>query len=151
MPGETPKPEPLTSLLGVTGRAGSMALDESSELKGEIPLATHSPISVSEGACQQEQYCVSVWVVTARDQKPLQAYAWNEGLLNDFFKATIGFPHSVIITSPTECVIFAPGRLNGIGMTFGDSIRYCHTLSGMRMWVGIAIQVTTLQQTVKEG
>ena len=90
-------------------------------------------------------------MVTARDQKPLQAYAWNEGLLNDFFKAIIGLPHTVIMTSPTECVIFTPGRSNGLGMNFDDSIKYCHALSGMHTWVGIAVQVTALQRTVKEG
>ena len=94
---------------------------------------------------------MSVRVVTTRDQKPLQAYAWNGGLLNDFFKATIGLQHSVIITSPTECVIFTPGHSNGLGMSFDDSIKYCHTLSGLHMWVGTAIQVTALQHTVKEG
>ena len=150
-PGDTPKMEPPTSLLGATGRAGSAALDASSKVKGETPLTTHSAVSVAEGARRREQYCVSVRVVTARDQKPLQSYAWNEELLNDFFKATIGLPHSVIITSPTECVIFAPGRSNGLGMSFDDSNRYCHTLSGMHTWVGQAIQVTALQRTVKEG
>ena len=49
-PGETPKQEPPMSLLGVTGRAGSAALDDSTEIKGENPLATHSAVSVSEGA-----------------------------------------------------------------------------------------------------
>ena len=103
-PGDAPKTEPPTSLLGAAGPAGSAALDVSSEVKGETPVTAHSAISVAEGARRREQYCVSVRVVTERDQKPLQAYAWNEGLLNDFFKATIGLPHSVIITSPTECV-----------------------------------------------
>ena len=135
-PGETPKLESPTSLLGATGLAGSVALDESSEVKGDTPLTTHSAVSVSEGARRREQYCVSVWVVTARDQKPLQAYAWNEGLLNDFFKATIGLPHSVIITSPTEYVIFTPGHSNGLGMNFNDSTKYCHALSGMHTWLG---------------
>ena len=150
-PGDTPKTEPPMSLLGAAGPAGSAALDVSSEVKEETPLTTHSAISVAEGARRREQYCVSVRVITERDQKPLQAYAWNEGLLNDFFKATIGLPHSVIITSPTECVIFAPARSNGLGMSFDDSIKYCHTLSGMHKWVGQAVQVTALQQTVKEG
>ena len=149
--GEAPKQEPLTSLLGATGRAGSAALDDSTQVKGETPLTTHSAVSVSEGVRRQEQYCVSVRVVTAQDQKPLQAYAWNEGLLNDFFKATIGLQHTVISTSPMECVIFVPGHLNGLGMSFDDSIRYCHTLTGLSTWVGTAIQVTALQRTVKEG
>ena len=48
-------------------------------------------------------------------------------------------------------MIFAPGRSNGLGMNFDDSIRYCHTLSGLHTWVGTAIQVTALQCTVKEG
>ena len=150
-PGDAPKTEPPTSLLGAAGPAGSVALDVSSEVKGETPVTAHSAISVAEGARRREQYCVLVRVVTERDQKPLQAYAWNEGLLNDFFKATIGLPHSVIITSPTECVIFAPGRSNGLGMSFDDSIKYCHTLSGMHKWVGQAVQVTALQRTMKEG
>ena len=149
--GETPKQEPPTSLLGATGRAGSAALNDSTEVKGETPQTTHSAISVSEGARRREQYCVSVRVVTARDQKPLQAYAWNEGLLNDFFKATIGLQHTVIITSPTECVIFTLGCSNGLGMNFDDSIRYCYAISSLHMWVGTAIQVTALQCTVKEG
>ena len=114
-------------------------------------MTTHSTVSVAEGARRREQYCVSVRVVTEQDQKPLQAYAWNEGLLNDFFKAIISLPHSVIITSPTECMIFAPGRSNGLGMSFDDSIKYCHTLSGVHKWVGQAVQVTALQRTVKEG
>ena len=150
-PGDAPKTEPPTSLLGASGPAGSAALDVSSKVKGEAPVTAHSAISVAEGARRREQYCVSVWVVTERDQKPLQAYAWNEGLLNDFFKATIGLPHSVIITSPTECVIFAPGRSNGLGMSFDDSIKYCNTLSGVHKWVGQAVQVTALQRMVKEG
>ena len=94
---------------------------------------------------------MSVWVVTARDQKPLQAYTWNEGLLNDFFKTFIGLPYSIVITSPTECMIFAPGCSNGLGMGFNDSIKYCHALSGLHTWVGTAVQVTALQLTVKEG
>ena len=151
MPGEAPKQEPPTPVLGATGRAGSAALDDSTEVKGETPLTTHSTVSVSEGAHRREQYCISVRVVTARDQKPLQAYAWNKGLLNDFFKATIGLQHTVIIMSPTECVIFAPGCLNGLGMSFDDSIRYCHALTGLNTWVGTAVQVTALQRTVKEG
>ena len=84
IPGDTPKLELPLSLLGATGCAGSMALNESSELKGETPLVMHSTISVSEGACRREQHCVMVRVVTAQDQKPLQSYAWNEGLLNNF-------------------------------------------------------------------
>ena len=50
-----------------------------------------------------------------------------------------------------ECVIVTPGHLNGLGMNFDDSIKYCHTLSGIHMWVGITVQVTALQRTVKEG
>ena len=37
------------SLLGAMGRAGSMALHDSTEAKGENPLTTHSAVSVSEG------------------------------------------------------------------------------------------------------
>ena len=50
------------------------------------------------------------------------AYVWNEGLLNHFFKATIGIPNLVIITSPTGCMIFATGHSCDMGMTFDDSI-----------------------------
>ena len=150
-PGDTLKQEHPSSFLGATGQAGSVALDEASTLKEESPLARHSAVSVSEGARRWEQYCVIVWVVTAQDQKPLQSYAWNEGLLNDFFKAMIGIPYSVIITSNTECKTFAPGCLRDIGMSFDDSIQFCHTFSGIHTWVGIGVQVTALQQTLKEG
>ena len=148
MPCDTPKQEHPSSLLGATGHAGSADLDELSGLKEETPLAMHSAISVSEGAHQWEQYCVMVQVVTAQDHKPLQSYEWNEGQLNDFLKATIGFPHSVVIMSPTECVIIAPDCSRNLGMSFDDSIWFCHTLSCVHTWVGASVQITTLQQTL---
>ena len=45
-PGDTPKQEPPMSLLGATGRARSVALDESTEVKGKLPRP-HIPPSLS--------------------------------------------------------------------------------------------------------
>ena len=48
----------------------------------------------TEGVCHWEQYCILVQIKTARDKKPLQAHAWGEALLKDFFqtnRSTVGF------------------------------------------------------------
>ena len=56
----------------------------------------------------------------------------------------ISIPQIVVITSPMECMIFAPG----LGMSFDDPIWYCHMLSGIYIWVDTSVQVTTLQQAL---
>ena len=105
----------------------------------------------TEGVCQREQYCILVRIETARDKKPLQAHAWGEALLEDFFQATIGVPYAIIIISLTECILFAPGRSKELGMSYEDSRAHCQQLNGIHPWVGSAMEVTALQRMVKEG
>ena len=133
------------------GQAGSAALDEASGLKEDSPLATHSAILISEGACWQEQYCVLVQIMTARDKTPPPSHTWVKALLNNFFRVTIDLPHMVIIISLTECLIFTPGCSKDLGMSFDNSLANCHTLTSVYQWVGSSVQVTALQKMVKEG
>ena len=105
----------------------------------------------AEGACRWEQYCILVRIETAWDKKPLQAHAWGEVLLKDFFQATIGILYAIMIISLTECMLFAPGRSKDLGMSYEDSRVHCQQLNGIHPWVGSAMEVTTLQRTVKEG
>ena len=111
----------------------------------------HSAPHTAEGVCQWEQYCILVRIETARDKKPLQAHAWGEALLKDFFQATIGVPYAIIIISPIECMLFAPGRSKELGMSYKDSRTHCQQLNGIHSSVGSAVEVTTLQRMVKEG
>ena len=74
-----------------------------------------------------------------------------EGLLNDFFRAMIGVPHAVLISSLTECMIFAPGHSKDFGMSYEDSLAYCQSLNGIDPCIASAVEVTVLQRMVKEG
>ena len=151
VPGDTPKTENPTPLLGVAGQAGSVGPDEATGSKEESHPTTHSTTTAPEGVHQKEQYCILVRIKTARDKKPLQSYAWVEGLLNDFFRATIGVPQTVLIISPTECMIFTPGHSKDLGMSYEDSLAYCQSLNGIHPWVGSTVEVTAFQRKVKEG
>ena len=110
----------------------------------------HSAPLTAEGTCRREQYCILVQIETARD-KPLQAHAWGEALLKDFFQATIGVPYAIIIISPIECMLFTQGRSKELGMSYEDSRTHCQQLNGIHPWVGSAVEVTALQRMVKEG
>ena len=105
----------------------------------------------AEGVCRWEQYCILVRIETARDKKPLQAHAWGEALLKDFFQATIGVPYAIIIISLTECMLFTPGQSKELGMSYEDSRTHCQQLNGIHCLVGSAMEVTALQRMVKEG
>ena len=91
----------------------------------------HSAPHTTEGACRWEQYCILVQIETARDKKPLQAHAWGEALLKDFFQATIGVPYAIIIISPIEFMLFTPGRSKELGMSYEDSRTHCQQLNGI--------------------
>ena len=125
--GDTSKMESSAPLLGVAGQAGSM--DQQDGVKDERHSPTHSAPHTAEGACQWEQYCILVRIETARDKKPLQAHAWGEALLKDFFQATIGIPYAIIIISPIECMLFPPGRSKELGMSYEDSRAHCQQLN----------------------
>ena len=148
VPGDTSKMESLAPLLGVVGWAGSVDQDG---IKDEWHFAMHSTPLTAEGACRWEQYCILVRIETARDKKPLQAHAWGEALLKDFFQATIGIPYAIMIISPTECRLFTPGRSKDLGMSYKDSRAHWQQLNGIHLWVGSAMEVTALQRMMKEG
>ena len=74
-----------------------------------------------------------------------------ELLLKDFFQATIGIPYAIIIISPTECMLFAPGCSKDLGMSYENSKAHCQSLNSIHPWVGSAMEVTTLQRMVKDG
>ena len=120
-------------------------------IKDELCPTMHSAALTTEGACRQEQYCILVRIETARDKKPLQAHAWGEALLKDFFQATIGVLYAIMIISPTECMLFALGHSKDLGMSYEDSKAHCQSLNGIHPWVGSAVEVTALQRMVKEG
>ena len=111
VPGDTFKMESPAPLLGAAGQAGGM--DQQDGVKDERHSTTHSAPHTTEGACRREQYCILVRIETARDKKPLQAHAWGEALLKDFFQATIGILYAIIIISPIECMLFALGSIQG--------------------------------------
>ena len=142
VPGDTSKMESPAPLLGVAGEAGSV--DQQDGVKEERHSATHSTPLTAEGACRREQYCILVRIGTARDKKPLQAHAWGEALLKDFFQAIIGVPYAVMVVSPTECMLFAPGRSKDLGMSYEDSRTHCQQLNSIHPWVGSAMEVTAL-------
>ena len=149
MPGDTSKTESPAPLLGAAGQAGSM--DHQDGIKDEQHSAMHSTPLTIEGACRREQYCILVRIKTTRDKKPLQAHAWGEALLKDFFQATIGVLYAIVIISPIECMLFVPGRSKDLGMPYEDARAHCQQLNGIHPWVGSAVEVTTLQRMVKEG
>ena len=105
----------------------------------------HSTPLTVEGACRREQYCILVRIETARDKKPLQAHAWGEALLKDFFQATIGVAYAILIISPIECMLFAPGRSKDLGMSYEDARAHCQQLNGIHPWVGSAVEVKAKQ------
>ena len=57
---------------------------------------------------------------------------------------------SVILLSPTECLIFCGNCTQGQGMSWDKSLRYAHQLSGVHPWTGYMIEVVALQRTLKE-
>ena len=146
---DTSKTESPAPLLGAAGQASGV--NQQDGVKDEQHSAMHSAPLTTEGVCQREQYCILVRIKTARDKKPLQAHAWGEALLKDFFQATIGVPYAVMVIILTECMLFTLGRTKDLGISYEDSRTHCQQLNGIHPWVGSAVEVTTLQRMVKEG
>ena len=48
-------------------------------------------------------------------------------------------------------MLFAPCRSKELGMSYEDSRAHCQQLNSIHPWVGSAVEVTTLERTVKEG
>ena len=57
---------------------------------------------------------------------------------------------SVILLSPTECLIFFGNCTQSQGMSWDESLRYAHQLSGIHPWTGYMIEVVALQRTLKD-
>ena len=84
-------------------------------------------------------------------RRSLEPHAWVEDLLKDFFQLILGINLSVVLLSPTECLIFCGNRTQGQGMSWDESLHYTHQLTGVHPWTGYMIDVVALQQTLKEA
>ena len=150
---EPAKASPPPPLLGATGGTeGSTSPDD--HIVGPVmgPLAVSpAPTPVAEGACPQEKYSLLVHIFTAHNRRSLKPHAWVEDLLKDFFQSILGINLSVILLSPTECLIFCGNRNQGQGMSWDESLRYSQQLMGIHPWTGYLIEVTAHQWTLKEA
>ena len=135
------------SLLGAAGGAlGGAGKDDRiiNPVEGS-PVTSPANATVAEGACRQEKYSLLVRIFTARDRRSLEPHAWVKDLLKDFFQSILGINLSVILWSPTECLIFCGNRTQGQGMSWDESLCYAHQLSGVHPWTGYMIEVVELQ------
>ena len=151
MPGRSSamKEEPVKagsppSLLGAAGSAG-----KDNQIVNPVvgsPAASPANATIAEGACRREKYSLLVHIFTARDRWSLKPYAWVEDLLKDFFQLILGIKLSVILLSPTECLIFCGNRTQGQGMSWDESLHYTHQLMGVHPWTGYMIEVVELSR-----
>ena len=155
MPGRssTTKEEPARSgpppsLLGATGGAGqdNQATDPTTGSQSLLSATA----TVAEGARRREKYSLLVRIFTNRGRRSLEPHAWVEDLLKDFFQSILGINLSVILLSPTKCLIFCGNRAQGQGMSWDESLQYAHQLTGIHPWTGYMIEVVAYQQTLKE-
>ena len=107
--------------------------------------------TIAEGVCQQEKYNLLVCIFTAWDRRSLEPHMWVKDLIKDFFQSLLGTNLSVILLSPTECLIFCGNHTQGQGMSWEESLHYAHQLTGIHPWTGYMIDVVTLQWTLKEA
>ena len=147
-PAKTSSPLPL---LGAVGSAkGDTSKDD--HIDGPVmepPQVSPAPAPVAEGAHPREKYSLLVHIFTAHNRWSLEPHAWVEDLLKDFFQSILGINLSVILLSPTECLIFCGNRTQGQGMS--ESLHYAHQMTGIHPWTGYMIEVTAHQQTLKEA
>ena len=140
---------PPPSLLGATGGAGqdNQATNPTTGSRSVSPATA----TIAEGACRREKYSLLVRIFTARRRQSLESHAWVEDLLKDFFQSILGINLSVILLSPTECLIFCGNRAQGQGMSWDESLQYAHQLTGIHPWTGYMIDVVAYQWTLKEA
>ena len=96
-------------------------------------------------------YHLLVRIFIAHNRRSLEPHAWVEDLLKDFFQSILGINLSVILLSPTECLIFCGNNTQGQGMSWDESLHYAHQLTGIHPWIGYMIEVTAHQRTLKEA
>ena len=140
---------PPLSLLGATGGAGQD--DQATDPTTGSRLVLPATATVAEGARQREKYSLLVRIFTARGRWSLEPHAWVEDLLKDFFQSILGINLSVILLSPTKCLIFCGNRAQGQGMSWDESLQYAHQLTGIHPWTGYMIEVVAYQWTLKEA
>ena len=107
--------------------------------------------AIAEGVRRREKYSLLVRIFTAWGRRSLEPHTWVEDLLKDFFQSILGINLSVILLSPTECLIFCGNRAQGQGMSWDESLQYAHQLTGVHPWTGYMIEVVAYQQTLKEA
>ena len=146
---EPAKSGPPLSLLGATGGAGQD--DQATDPITGSRMVSPATATIAEGARRWEKYSLLVRIFTARGRRSLEPHAWVEDLLKDFFQSILGINLSVILLSPTECLIFCGNCTQGQGMSWDESLHYAHQLTGVHPWTGYMIEVVALQQTVKEA
>ena len=144
---------PPLSLLGATGgtEGGAGQDDQATDTTaGSWPISP-ATATVAEGACRREKYSLLVRIFTAQGRRSLEPHAWVKDLLKDFFQSILGINLSVILLSPTECLIFCGNRAQGQGMSWDESLQYAHQLTGVHPWTGYMIDVVAYQRTLKEA
>ena len=77
------------------------------------PAVSPANATIAEGARCREKYSLLVCIFTAQDRWSLKPHAWVEDLLKDFFQSILGINLSLILLSPTECLIFCSNRTQG--------------------------------------
>ena len=144
---------PPPSLLGVTGGAegGTGQEDQATDPTTGSRSVSPATATVAEGACRREKYSLLVRIFTTRGRRSLEPHAWVEDLLKDFFQSILGINLSVILLSPTECLIFCGNCAQGQGMSWDESLQYAHQLTGIHPWTGYMIEVVAYQRTLKEA
>ena len=154
MPGRssTVKEEPVKagsplSLLGAAGGTlGGTGKDDCIIHPVErSPVTSPANATVAEGVRQWEKYSLLVHIFTARERQSLEPHAWVQDLLKDFFQSILGVNLTVILLSPTECLIFCGNCTQGQDMFWDESLHYAHQLSGIHHWTGYMIEVVALQ------
>ena len=150
---EPAKSGPPPSLLGATGGAGGGASQDNQATDPITGSWTVLPATatLAEGVHRREKYSLLVRIFTTRDRRSLEPHAWVEDLLKDFFQSILGINLSVILLSPTECLIFCGNHTQGQGMSWDESLHYAHQLTGVHPWTGYMIEVVAHQQTLKEA
>ena len=146
---EPTKAGPPLSLLGATGSAGQD--DQTTDPTTGSKTVSPATATVAEAAHQWEKYSLLVCIFTARDRRSLEPHAWVKDLSKDFFQLILGINLSVILLSPTECLIFCGNRTQGQGMSWDESLHYAHQLTGVHPWTGYMIEVVAHQRTLKEA
>ena len=150
---EPTKASPPPPLLGATGGTEGGAGPDDHIVRPVMgpPTVSSAPTPVAEGSRLREKYSLLVRIFTAHNKWSLEPHAWVEDLLKNFFQSILGVNLSVILLSPTECLIFCGNQTQGQGMSWDESLRYTHQLMSVHPMTGYMIEVTAHQRTLKEA